>query len=127
MVAAMRVLPHLNHMLAEPDADEYQAVRDIAAQEGVSLRQAVEQTGILDQLPDDAAVIRTELDSLSDELSRKIIEAVRDASQTGRPVHFEWHEIEPGVEMTAEVEVGADAGSAVEIHVSTPHGRHFPT
>ena len=127
MVAAMRMIPHLNTMLADPDAAEYETVRGIAAQEGVSLRQAVELTGILDQLPVDAEVIRTELDSLPEDLSRQIIESVHHACEDGRPVRFDWREIEPGVDMRAEVQEGAAAGSTVAIVVSTPHGRHFPT
>lgn len=127
MVAALMVFPTLNHMLERPDSDDYRRVRGIAAQEGISLREAVEQTGILRHLPDDGDVIRGELDFIAADVSRTIIGAVHEACEAGRPVQFQWREIEPGVDISAEVRAGTAAGSAVDITVATPHGRHFPS
>jgi hypothetical protein len=125
MVGALMVFPALNDMLAHPGSDRYERVRGIAAQEGVSLGRAVEQTGILERLPEEAEVIRRELDVIPEEVSRAIIGGVHGACEEGRPVHFEWREIEPGVDMSAEILGGAEAGTAVNIVVATPHGRYF--
>lgn len=126
MVAALRVFPALNDMLEQPGSDDYRLVRGIAARQGISLRQAVEQTGILRRLPDEADVIRGELDVITADVSRTIIAAVHEACEAERPVRFQWREIEPGVDISAEVQSGTAAGSAVGITVATPHGRHFP-
>jgi hypothetical protein len=125
MVVPLLAFPYLNEKLRRDDLEAARAIADIAAQDDISLGEAVEQSGFYDEASDEEiATMRSELDQIPRSLGRTIIRAVDEACRDSRPVVLEWEEIEPTEDMSVQA-FEPNADGFVRILVRTPHGRHF--
>jgi hypothetical protein len=125
VVVPLLAFPYLNEKLKREDLVATQAIADIAAQDGIGLGEAIEQSGFYDQASDDqVATMRSELDQIPKSLGRTIIRAVDEACRDGRPVVLEWEEIDPTEVMSVQA-FAPNAEGVVRILVRTPHGRFF--
>jgi hypothetical protein len=119
---AVVVMPKANEALGSPGAGNYRAAK--SAIEGAStVREAVENGGLLDGFPDDIQrEARAVLDALPDEVNRGVLDALRGAFESGAAVEVIWEEDNADTTIRHRVATGSER---VTITLVTPHGRTF--
>jgi hypothetical protein len=115
-------MPKANEALGSPGAGNYRAAK--TAIEGAStVREAVENGGLLDGFPDDIQrEARAVLDALPDDVNRGVLEALRGAFESGAAVEVLWDENTVDTTISHRV---ATENERVTITLVTPHGRNF--
>jgi hypothetical protein len=119
---AVIVMNPANEALGRPDSGNYRAARS-AVEGATTVRDAVENGGLLEGFPEEIQrEARAVLDSLPDEVNRGVLEALRDAFESGSAVEVFWEE------NTADSAISHRVGTETErvtITLVTPHGRTF--
>lgn len=115
-------MPKANEALGSPGEQNYLAAR-AALENAATIREAVESGGLLDGFPEDIQrEARAVLDALPDDVNRGVLEALRDAFESGAAVEVFWEENTADAEISHRV---ASETERISITLVTPHGRNF--